>query len=481
MRMFLVEMCDVFLILYLTTLVQVPGSRTSGVTVEDYYALQDTEQRLRKESEQSAAEVKRSQADVKKLAADLRRRELALESAKLEGKKTEEEYSRAEQQSMLQLKEKQELILSLTAARQALETRVAQLSGDVTQAAERVKQFEAAALQEREMRAQLRKEADDALRQAEEASARAREAQRQAEEALLAKHVAEQEKFEAVQRAGYAESKKQKALALAKQAAEVAEISSLAAARAAWRADSAVGDSRSAFNQLKAVTQPVQSAYDKNIAGRIVTVQVVFEEEQLFGPRSTELFLRGVAVEWQGESVVFFPVAHMGFDKDMRNVRRAEAGVAGKSIQAMLVNPRTPGLAALILPENMVSAPAAVKRAALPELHMPTLIAVRNGSRFNKEDRMLGVSRDYFYFPRERLVSAGDGVLEYRVEGERGTKDYAEKLILGDQIVDLDGNFIGIAAQDDRVILIDDPSNWRTVALAGRDPREIAKELFETE
>ncbi len=57
MRMFLVGMCDIFLILYLTTLSQVNPFHNSFLTVDDYNKLKESKVQAEQDSEKSHAHV----------------------------------------------------------------------------------------------------------------------------------------------------------------------------------------------------------------------------------------------------------------------------------------------------------------------------------------------------------------------------------------------------------------------------------------
>src|SRR3990170_919930 len=57
MRMFFVGMCDIFLILYLTTLSQVSPYRNSNITVDDYNKAKESQDRAISDAEQSKEKI----------------------------------------------------------------------------------------------------------------------------------------------------------------------------------------------------------------------------------------------------------------------------------------------------------------------------------------------------------------------------------------------------------------------------------------
>ena len=88
MRMFLVGMCDIFLILYLTTLSQVNPFHNSFLTVDDYNKLKELKVQAEQDSEKSHAQILELKNEISVLD---KQKEKALQStlsAKAETEKT---------------------------------------------------------------------------------------------------------------------------------------------------------------------------------------------------------------------------------------------------------------------------------------------------------------------------------------------------------------------------------------------------------
>ena len=67
MRMFLVGMCDIFLILYLTTLSQVNPFHNSFLTVDDYNKLKEAKVQAEQDSEKSHSQIMELKNEVTEL------------------------------------------------------------------------------------------------------------------------------------------------------------------------------------------------------------------------------------------------------------------------------------------------------------------------------------------------------------------------------------------------------------------------------
>ena len=68
---------------------------------------------------------------------------------------------------------------------------------------------------------------------------------------------------------------------------------------------------------------------------------------------------------------------------------------------------------------------------------MPVLFSIRSQKTLGTMDRIRGVSNDYFIFKRDHLQMMTEDEFSFDNEGFRGTGNYAEYIVKGDQIVDL--------------------------------------------
>ncbi|MEE9213754.1 MAG: hypothetical protein V3U54_03030, partial [Thermodesulfobacteriota bacterium] len=97
--------------------------------------------------------------------------------------------------------------------------------------------------------------------------------------------------------------------------------------------------------------------------------------------------------------------------------------------------------------------------------YMPVLFSIRSQKRLGVMDRIRGISRDFFIFKRDNLLMITKDEFYFDNEGFRGTGNYAEYIVKGDQIVDLEGNFIGFAYKKNKILRIDNLKGWREFSI----------------
>src|SRR5262245_33249253 len=101
MRMFLVGMCDVFLLLYLTAVAQVDARRISDINVKDYISLKQEHEAQEGEQRHTLAELQLS----KKQAQDTLSRVKELEAALAASKKDKESFAKTNAEAEQRTKE----------------------------------------------------------------------------------------------------------------------------------------------------------------------------------------------------------------------------------------------------------------------------------------------------------------------------------------------------------------------------------------
>ncbi len=465
MRMFLVGMCDIFLILYLTTLTQVRPEDVSSLTVSDYRALEESAKELQQLRDKQEQEIRLARSETEKILAELREREKQLKAAQESAARAKDSSENTEEQVRQAMAEAAKLSAQVEdalkarkeAERKAAEAaaKLTKVSADFAAVSAKAADMEAEVSRQRKLQAQLKKETEAAKKMAEEE-------QKKAQEALRARQIAEQAKQQALEQAAYAEARKEEAIALASQAAQVAEVSKSMAVRASQRAETALDTSRSTRAQLKAVTQSARAAYSRNIEGKLITVEIKRQEDSLLGPRVKTHSLRLLPVTINNVNVVFIPLALLHDGKTLPRVLPLSAKAAGRPAVSMFVN-REKSLAALLVPSGLPA--AQVLRSRAPELYTPTLLALHNGTPPEN-----GESSSYFFFPRDLLLPSG-GELRYAAQTSSGTQEFPGRILPGDQIVDIEGNFVGVASRHNYVELIDDIESWPSVGLIGLNNR----------
>jgi hypothetical protein len=63
-------------------------------------------------------------------------------------------------------------------------------------------------------------------------------------------------------------------------------------------------------------------------------------------------------------------------------------------------------------------------------------------------------------------------------EGFRGTRNHAEYIVKGDQIVDLGGNFIGLAYKKNAIVRIDDLKGWHPISMHDIPGQQLANLIY---
>ena len=91
---------------------------------------------------------------------------------------------------------------------------------------------------------------------------------------------------------------------------------------------------------------------------------------------------------------------------------------------------------------------------------MPTLVAVRNNPIQKFSDKIRDLDTVKVFIQRDKLQKVSKGNFVYKAEGFRGTGDYGEVVMTGDQIVDLDGNLLGIAIDRNKISSVGKAEEW---------------------
>ena len=488
MRMFLVGMCDVFLLLYLTALAEIDSRPVSRLTVRDYAALQqsrDDLERRREESESvlisKAEQLRKAEERIAQLEKQAKRlAEEAAAAGRLRETQKKESAKSADIQQKLSA-EKAEIERKLAEARRLSEEERRRQEEQQRMLAE----IRARAMKQEQSLEEARREADEKQRVLEEAKRLAEEQKRLAEEARvraeasakeaeIARLAAEESAKEAEQaKKGQAEAKLTAKLAGMRESAamERRRAAEEQADQARHAAEEANRESRAAQDKVKEVIQPAQKAYVDNVRSRTVSLSIHLGVKGMLGTSEQSIALFGVPVRVNKERLVFVPLEQTGLgDIDSaESVESLSIWAERKPVETIYLRTEKPLIVALVI-EGSGAASAPLVALSLQD-YMPTLIAVRNGSPMYFRDRIRDLSREFFVFQRDRMKLAGRSRLEYSARGFRGTGDYGERLLPGDQIVDLEGRFIGLAVDENTINAIEDISAWQRISLKS-PPRE---------
>ncbi|MCB0359718.1 MAG: hypothetical protein KDD44_08780, partial [Bdellovibrionales bacterium] len=516
MRMFLVGMCDIFLILYLTALSQIGMGPVSELTEADYAELQAARQRLRTEYETEQEQRAALEKELERTAAALERAEQAaaeeaaitehlqdrLASAESFRASASSELARLESESeaKAELLSEVEEKLNVAQAQAATAREVASSASAEAEAArqealrrqERLerREQELAELQrtlarESQERAEQQGQVVELQNQLRSFQTEKEKLAQQAEQAALAAKLAEQAREQAeadaaLARGAEASARRALAAADAEQAAaqNQAELAVEQAARASREARGARRRAEQAQATVRSLKQPVRGEFTQRLVDQSVVVVSYLVKRGLLGEQSENLRLKTQAVEFGGGTATFVPrdMIGLGTGLSLDEVYSLSLSVGGAAVQSLLVNADYPELVGLVTAEP---SPGGLSLGSevntrLEQL-MPTLLAIRATDGLDFFDRLREVEDEVFPFARDKLHRSGK-YLSYQSRGFRGTGDFAGTILPGDQIVDLEGRLVGVAIERNRIAPVHADMRWQRIPVAGRSPRELLKE-----
>jgi chemotaxis protein histidine kinase CheA len=452
MRMFLVCMTDIFLILYLTTLSHVkPGS---VLTVDDFFTVKAMHEALIEDKDALEARLAEEKNRTEEIQESLRARD--------------EQLGRIDQELLMQeqtLHERQQLLDEVT---ERIAEKEASWQKKEATYAEELRDQKVMMEENLLLVARLEREVQQAQRLAEQMQEEAALAQQTAEtaraieeKAVILKDHALQEKKEtdaridaAIQERARAEEEKADALARAEEAL-----------RQKREADALV---EAMLSTIEAMKQEGQAAYSANVLPHMQQLDVRYgkqagDNEMRFFSRTFTLF----PVELGGKSYVIIPARHIGFGRRTEDTPQSlEMSYHGQTLSRSFMNAEK-DLVAVELSGYRAPAAAGAPHSSNTELTqlMPVLLALRNNEDLYFFDRLRGLSREYFMVTRDYLEAHEDGSLTYSLSGFRGTGTYGERIVRGDQLVDLDGRFIGVATDVNHIKRIDTINGWEELQL----------------
>jgi len=551
--MFLVGMCDIFLILYLTTLSQVNPFHNSFLTVDDYNKLKESKVQAEQDSEKSHAQVLEFKNEISALDKE---KEKALQStlsaiaetekimqlvtiekekvAKIETElstaidekeefnrllqkaqegeqktlkivkesQTESEKTREREQSALETLEETRIALEKSREK---ELHTLQIVKAVKKEVERKREDERRALETAEkLRLKVedaRKKAEDSRKKAEFAKKREEDAKKREEHALklakeaglkeeearrseeIARKVAEEERLNAAK----ASENETIALNLAQSANNQKEIAlknaglaRKAEANALTVARIAQGETAKVKSKIQSIIRPADSAYNENIIDKLVQFTITIDyKDHLQRILNKVITMQGLPVRMEDEYVLFALLDQIGLDPSKKhdNYVTYNITVNDKPVTKFFVKPGEVKVVGLVISDEIEHCLPLAKTAVFSS-YMPVLFSLRNHKLLGVMDRIRGVSSDYFIFKRDRLLMITEDEFYFDHEGFRGTGNYAEYIVKGDQIVDLGGNFLGLAYKKNTIVRIDDLKEWRSISIRDMTAKQLANHIY---
>ena len=477
MRMFLIGMCDIFLMLYLTAVIHVTPETV--LTVGDFYQLKSLHDTLKSDTEKAETaleeRLKQSREEKERLLAEKKKQE-ELAAAKLAEEKARlnelqkslvlSDFERERISEDLRIKEEmlknRELLLENLnkeiEAKEKIRRKMQKVyqselenQREAAQASRQLaKQLKSEAENAQSLADQMKEEVSQAYKTAEAAKAVQQKAQELKEQALKEKEAAQQRAEESLSARKKAEEEKQRALEILTTEKEDKE--------------KAQQNARKLAEAIEDIKQDGEAAYQKNMRPKIQTVNVTYERKTSNNTfvYKRELTLLPVAIG--GMIYGVFPSRQIGFNaRSDKAPNKLIILYLGQQITNGLVNTED-GLIALSLSEYQGKAETPYPPGTDIAQLMPALLALRNNGNVGLTDKLRGIADDFFIVNRDYLKSDEDGGLKFTVSGWRGTGARAEHIVLGDQLVDLNGRLIGVANETNRVIRINSLNDWAEIA-----------------
>lgn len=441
MRMFLIGMTDIFLILYLTSLTSVRP--TSTLTVEDFLKLKTMHTTLAAEKKKLAVQLTEEEARREKAEASLAVRDTTLKEIS-EDLQTKENMLQSREQLLAELNRKI-----------ATKEEELQAQKETVQASQaRVKKFALAAQKAQYLADQMQQEANQAHRTAETAVAVQKNAIQLKDKALDEKAKAERRVEEALAARLKAEAEKKKALAAAAEARQKAQ-------EAQQQTEQAEQKAQKLAVTIRDIKQEGDQAYQRHIRPQLQTLKVTYERQVNDNTLIYKREFTLLPVKIGDRTVVLFPSRQAGFTSRSDTApERLTITYAEKKITQGWID-KEDDLLAVSLPGYAGGAYAPYPSREDVAQFMPALLALRNNGNRSLGAKIRGLSDEYFIVNRDYLEPTEDAGLKYTVSGFRGTGTHGERILRGDQLVDLNGRLIGVANEDNKIIRVDTLSDWK--------------------
>ena len=528
MRMFLVGMCDIFLILYLTSLSQINPFNNSFLTVDDYNKLKEAKIQADQDSEISKGhalvlknkvsefEKKREQALQLILSAETES-EKALQLLNIEKEKvaqTEIALSKtiSEKEKVNKLlresQEKEQNVLKIvkearveSEKTKASEQRALKVVEEMQIEAEKAREKEQKALKTaEELRLEAKKKeqfvlkiVEDAKLEAEKAKESEEELRRIAKESLLkaeeagkreeiARRIAEEEKL----KAEIARENEATALKSAEKAENIKEVAlkneekaRKAEANAVKIASVAQSETVKVKTKIKSIIQTSDKAYSENVLDKLTQFNITINyKNRLKHIKRKVITMQGLPVKMGDDYVIFVPLDRIGLGSSLTPDHYISYNIIAnnKPVTKLYIKPGDAEIAALVINAGVKHCLPVGKTNDFSS-YMPVLFSIRSQKKLGVMDRIRGISSDYFVFKRDLLRMITRDEFHFDNEGFRGTGNYAEYVVKGDQIVDLEGNFIGFAYKKNTILRIDSLKGWRGFSINNISVQKLSKHI----
>lgn len=489
MRMFLVGMCDIFLILYLTTLNQVNPFHNSFLTVDDYKKLKEAKIQAEHDSEISNAQILELKNSVSALDKEKERTLQLILTAKAETEKAlqlaniEKEKAAQTEIALSKAISKKEELGKLIQKSQENEQNALKIVKETQAESEKARENEQNALKTAE---EMRLKAEEAKKNEEEMRRVAEDARLKAEEALRNEEVARRIAVEERLKAEKAIENETVALKMAENAENLKEIAlkneakaKKAEANALKVATVAQSETAKVESKIKSITQTSDKAYSENILDKLTQFTITIDYENRLERVSKKVItMQGLPVKMGDDHVIFVPLDRIGLDSSLTPDHYISYNIIanGKPVRKLYIKPGEAEIAALVISDDVKHCLPAGKINNFSS-YMPVLFSIRSQKLLGVMDRIRGISSDYYIFKRDHLMMITEDEFYFDNEGFRGTGNYAEYIVKGDQIVDLEGNFIGFAYKKNKILCIDNLKGWQEFSINDISIQKLSKQM----
>ena len=452
MRMFLVVMCDIFLMLYLTAAINTtPGT---ALTVEDFLELKSMHETLELEKVETEAEFQekldQAQEEKERLLAE-KKKQYELAAAKLAAEKAR--LKDMEQSLELSDAERERINNDLRIKEEILNEREQLLS-------ELNKKIEVKEEMQRKMQEAYQTELKKQKLTTEESQKLAEQFKNKADNAEQLAEQMKEEAHLAHQAAETAKTDQQKAIAL-KEKAETEKQEALNNLKVTeTHKEQAEQKAQKLAKTIKDIKQDGEAAYQKNMRPKLQTVYATYKRDTQNNTFTYKRALTLLPVKINEKIYAIFPSSQIGFtsrsDKapDKLKIKYLDEPVTNGLIH------KEDNLIAIPLADYQGKSEAPYPRETETRQLMPALLSLRNNGNKSLTDKIRGIADDYFVVNRDYLELDQNGELKFSLSGFRGTGTRAEHIVLGDQLVDLNGRLIGIANRADRIVRIHSLDGW---------------------
>jgi hypothetical protein len=338
-------------------------------------------------------------------------------------------------------------------------------------------QVESEKARENEQRAlkvvvEMQIEAEKAKENEQKALKTAEEMRRIAEEERLNAEIARKNEAIALKLAANAEYLK--AIALKNEVkAKKAKVNALKIASVAQ------SETAKVKSKIKSITQTSDKAYSENILEKLTQFTITIDYEDRLEPVSRKVItIQGLPVKMGDDHVIFVPLDRIGLDSSLTPVHYISYNITanGKPVTKLYIKPGDAEIAALVINAGVKHCLPVGKTNNFSS-YMPVLFSIRSQKRLGVMDRIRGISRDFFIFKRDHLLMITKDEFYFDNKGFRGTGNYAEYIVKGDQIVDLEGNFIGFAYKKNKILRIDNLKGWHKFSINDKSVQKLSKHI----